>query len=139
MIAYIYAAWGDRLALKIYIEAVHRLDASSERSSPMDAWDLTGGLRRRGADRATFWRSNGDMDSRGLFAEADLDAAHRPIRGGTAPGAATGERGSRAYRTRHGYFAARDWDALADIVADDYSSRRSPTGRECGINMAEML
>ena len=44
----------------------------------------------------------------------------------------------RAYSKRWSHFAARDWDALAQLVANNYS-RSITEGRESQINMVEKL
>ena len=54
----------------------------------------------------------------------------RPVRGTQPHDAAAGKRGKPSRRTLLGYFAARDWDAMAEILADDISHRRSPSGGE---------
>ena len=109
--------------LNVYIEAVHRL-------SDLGAvfTHVGHGTSREGFDAE--WRTvdiltvDGDLINRcELFDEADLDAALARFER-----AAAGRR--RDWKTRQAkwyerflaYFAARDWDAMAEILADDISS-----------------
>ena len=73
------------------------------------------------AGNRTSARSNGDSINRSeLFDEADLDAA---LAHGSTSSAVRRRRlenaASRAYERFHTYFAARDWDAMAEMLADD--------------------
>ena len=54
----------------------------------------------------------------------------REVRRTQSAGAAAGERGKPSVRALQACFAARDWDAMAEILADDISQRRSPSGGE---------
>ena len=122
MIAYIRAAWDDSPDTKIYIGAVHRL---SEIGAVVT--HLARGISQEGFDAE--WRDvhvlavEGDMFSRAeLFDEADLDAAIARFDQLSRPATRLENAASRANERTHAYFAARDWDSLAEIVADDIST-----------------
>ena len=65
----------------------------------------------------------GELFSRSeLFNEADLDAAIARFDQLSRPATRLENAASRANERSHAYFAARDWDAIAEIVADDIST-----------------
>ena len=122
MIAYIQAAWDDSPDTKIYIGAVHRLGKIGAVVT-----HLARGISQEGFDAE--WRDvhvlavEGDMLSRSeLFDEADLDAAIARFDQLSRPAPRLENAASRANERSHAYFAARDWDAIAEIVADDIST-----------------
>ena len=62
----------------------------------------------------------GDLISRGeLFDEADLDAALARFDELSRPAPRLENAASRVYDRFNAYFAARDWDAMAEMMADD--------------------
>ncbi len=80
-------------------------------------------------DLLTF---EGDLISRcEIFDEADLDAALARFDELSRPAPRLENTASRAHDRFQAGFAARDWDAVAEIFADDICHRRSPSGREC--------
>ncbi len=121
-IAYFRAAWELAADLNIYIETVHRL-------SDLGAVFTHVG---KGTSRDGFeaeWRTvdlmtvEGDMISRGeLFDEADLGAAIARFDRLSQPAPRLENTASRANERSHIHFAAREWGALAEIVADDIST-----------------
>ena len=121
MIAYIEAAWVDSPDTKIYIEAVHRL---SEIGAVVT--HLSRGISQEGFDAE--WRDvhvlgvDGDMLSRSeLFDEADLDAAIARFDELSRPTPRLENAASQVADRYLAHFAARDWDALAKVLADDIS------------------
>ena len=63
---------------------------------------------------------DGDLINRcEMFDEADLDAALARFDELQPPGAAAGKRGKPSVERYLTHFAARDWDAMAEILADD--------------------
>jgi len=120
MTAYLRARWDSEQGLRTYIEIVHRLNNLGavfsqvlEATSPegVDAeWRIVGLITVAGelVDRAE------------IFDEADLDAAiakfeqlSRPVRHLENAASQMGDRFLA-------YFAADDWDALAEILAEDF-------------------
>ena len=122
LIAYLRAGWERHQDIRIYVEAVHRLnDLGAVVTHAAD------GTSREGFDAE--WRAidlftvEGDLINRcEIFDEADLDAAHREVRPAQPAGTAAGKRGKPSRRTLAARFAARDWDAMAEILADNFSS-----------------
>ena len=122
MIAYLKAAWADSPDTKIYIAAVHRLS------------DLGGvvthvahGISQEGFDAE--WRDihvltvDGEMVSRSeLFDEASLDAALARFEELRPHARRLENTASRTYERLQECYAARDWDAISDMVADDVSN-----------------
>ena len=122
MIAYIQAAWDDSPDTKIYIAAVHGL---SEIGAVVT--HVAHGISQDGFDAE--WRDvhvlavEGDIFSRcELFNEADLDTAIARFEQLSRPATRLENAASRANERSHDYFAARDWDAIAEIIADDIST-----------------
>jgi hypothetical protein len=132
LMAYVQAALKDARRHRIYIETVHRLtDLGAVTTHPGTAtsregfdaeWRLTG-----------FFVVDGDLINRyEIFDEDDLDTAlarfdelhPQPPR---LENAAT-----QAYECIQAHFAARDWDAMAEALADDVfrDDRRRVVGAE---------
>ncbi|MFZ0719140.1 MAG: ATPase, partial [Mycobacterium sp.] len=122
MIAYIQAAWDDSPDTnKIYVGAVHRLSKIGAVVAIQ-----AHGISEQGFDAE--WRDvhllavEGDMLSRcELFDEDDLDAAIARFEQLGQPGQRLENAASRVFENEWLHFAARDWDALAELVADNYS------------------
>jgi DNA-binding SARP family transcriptional activator len=122
MIAYIQAAWVDSPDTKIYIAAVHRLS------------DLGGVVTHvaHGISQEGFhaeWRDinvltvDGEMTSRSeLFDEADLDTALATFDGLSRPAPRLENTATKVEERFQAYFAARDWAAMGEILADDISA-----------------
>ena len=74
----------------------------------------------------------GDLISRcEVFDEADLDAALARFEELQPPAPRLENAASRVDERFVAYFAARDWDAMAEMLADDIFNGRSPSGGEC--------
>ena len=85
------------------------------------------GISQEGFDAE--WRDvhvlavEGDMVSRSeLFDEADLDAAIARFDQLSRPAPRLENAASQAYERFHAYFAARDWDAMAEIAGRESSA-----------------
>ena len=66
---------------------------------------------------------DGDLLNRcELFDEADLDAALARFEELSRPAPRLENAASQAYERLRAHFAARDWDAMTEMLADDYSS-----------------
>jgi class 3 adenylate cyclase len=114
--------WDFTPDLTIYIEAVHRL-------SDLGAifTQVSHGTSQAGFDAE--WRVvelvtiDGDLQSRGeLFDEADLDAAFARFKQLSQPAPRLENEATKTYERCNAYFVARDWDAVAAILADDVTS-----------------
>ena len=122
MVAYIQAAWDDSPDTKIYVAAVHRL---SDLGAVVT--HVAHGTSREGFDAE--WRDihvltvDGDTLSRSeLFDEVDLDAALARFEelGSVTPRLENGA--TRVDERFQAYFAARDWAAMGELLADDMSA-----------------
>ena len=117
--AYIRATWDLMPEARIYIEAVHRLS----NLGAVVTHAATAGPRNRastpsGGDHIVT--VDGDLISRcELFDEADLDAALARFDELSRPAPRLENAASRVNERFRAYFAARDWDAMAELLADD--------------------
>ncbi|MFI5508307.1 BTAD domain-containing putative transcriptional regulator [Mycobacterium sp. NPDC051804] len=119
---FVRASWDDMRDVRIYIEAVHRLSDIG-----VVATSTSHGTSREGFDAE--WREiavttvHGNMVSRSeLFDATDLDAALARFDElqTTAPGLENGA--SRASNRFAARFAARDLNAMAEMLTDDFSN-----------------
>ena len=121
MIAYLQAAWDDSPDTKIYIAAVHRLGKIGAVVS-----HVAHGISQEGFDAE--WRDvnvlavEGDMLSRSeLFDETDLDAAIARFDQLSRPAPRLENTASRVDKRFQACFAARDWDAMAEMLSEGFS------------------
>ena len=96
---------------------------------------MTHGTSQEGFDAE--WRVinlltvEGDLINRcEMFDEADLDAALARFDELHPPAPQLENAASRGYERYLAHFAARDWDAMAEMLADDISHGRSSSRRE---------
>jgi DNA-binding SARP family transcriptional activator len=121
MIAYLQAAWDDSPDTKIYIAAVHRLGKIGAVVT-----HVAHGISQEGFDAE--WRDvhvltvEGDMVSRSeLFDEVDLDTAIARFDQLSQRAPRLHNAASRLHERFLACFAAGDWDAIAEIMAEDFS------------------
>jgi hypothetical protein len=118
-IPYLRATWDIAPEFGIHIESVHRLtDLGAVVTNTV-----------RGTTREGFeaeWREIATMTVEGyrfsrseLFDETDLDAALATFDELNRPAPWLGNAASRVFDRLKEYFAARDWPAMAEMVADD--------------------
>ncbi|WP_104150814.1 BTAD domain-containing putative transcriptional regulator [Mycobacterium intracellulare] len=119
-VEYLRAGWDLDQTLNLYVETVHRLNDVGA----VFTW-AGYGTSHEGFDAA--WRATnlmtveGEMISRGeVFDEADLDAALAKFDQLSRPAPRLGNTAARVFEHVWSHFAARDWDAVAETVADDY-------------------
>ena len=119
MIEYIRAGWDLEQTIRTYVEVVHRLSDLGAVCT-----DAAHGVSREGFDAE--WRGvdimtvEGDMVNRcEIFDEADLDAALARFDQLSRPAPRLENAASQAAERYMANFAARDWDALAKVLADD--------------------
>ena len=122
MISYIQAAWDDSPDTKIYIGAVHRLSKIGAVVT-----HLARRISQDGFDAE--WRDvhvlavEGDMVSRSeLFDEADLDTAIARFEQLSQPAPRLENTASQVNARFLACVTARDWDAIASILAEDFCS-----------------
>jgi hypothetical protein len=113
------AVWDITPAYSVYIEAVHRLDELGA-----VATQVLKGTSQLGLDAE--WRMidvftvEGDLISRvEVFEEADLDAALARFDELHPQAPRLENAASQVEQRFSAYFAARDWDAMAELVSDD--------------------
>lgn len=118
--AYIRATFDLTPQARIYVEAVHRLSHLGAVITHMSH-----GASLEGFDAE--WREiamltvDGDLLNRGeLFDETDLDAAIAKFEQLSRPTARLENAAARVFEHVWSHFAARDWDAMAETVADNY-------------------
>jgi hypothetical protein len=123
--AYLLATWELSPQSSIYVEAVHRLSISGAVVT-----HVVNGTSQHGFDAE--WRTTvlvtfeGDKINRSeLFDETELEAALARFGELQAQPRQLQNAASQVDQRFWTYFAARDWDAMADLVADDiYSDDR---------------
>ena len=116
------ATWDLAPDLSVYIEAVHRLSDLGAVVTQAVSGTSQDGLRRRVAE-IVLVTVDGDLINRcELFDEADIDAAIARFDELSRPAPRLENAASQANERFWTYFAARDWDALAEILADDIST-----------------
>ena len=122
LIAYIRAAWDLTPDISIHIEAVHRLNDLGAVVT-----HAAHGTSQEGFDAE--WREihiltvEGDLINRcEIFDEADLDAALARFDELQPPAPRLENAASQVAERFRTYFAARDWDAMAEMLADDFST-----------------
>ena len=121
MIPYVHATWDIAPQSRIYIETVHRL---SDRGAVVT--NAMSGSSREGFDAE--WREvflltfNGDdIDRAELFDEADLDAAVAGFEQLSRLTPRLQNTAAVVFEHVWSHFAARNWDAVAETVAENYS------------------
>ena len=130
MTAYIRATLDDTPDFRVYLEAVHRLSDLGA----VVTW-VSSGTSRAGFQAE--WREiniatvEGDLINRSeMFDEADLDTAIARFDGLHQQVPRLGNAASRVIERFQECFAARDWDAMAEILADSVSAEdRRPVVR----------
>ncbi|OBB78043.1 hypothetical protein A5760_22470 [Mycobacterium colombiense] len=115
------AVRGERLALaRLMIGA-----ADVSPGAPQDEFLLLYGIDEDGQVALQVWFDIDDIDT----AIAELDAAQARLEE-LHPRAPLENTATRVYERLHAYFAARDWDAITELLTDDYygDDRRSVVG-----------
>ena len=121
MAAYIRATWDVAPDFRIHIEAVHRLsDLGAVFTQAAHGTSQEGFEAEWRDDRPSDGRRRPDQPQRALRRGRPRRRT-REIRRTQPAGAAAGKRGKPSFERFQAYFAARDWDAMAEILADDVS------------------
>ena len=117
--AIIRATWDLTPDLNIHIETVHRVDQSWSGRHPYGIWDLARRLRSRVADDRPFHGRRRPRHRVELFDEADLDTALARFEELQPQARRLENAASQVVERFWAYFEARDWDAMAEVIADD--------------------
>lgn len=122
LISYLQATLNDTPDIRIRIDAVHRLNSVG--AVITHVWHNTS---QQGFDAE--WRViglstlDGDLISRcELFDDSDLDAALARFDELSRPAASLENAASRMYKRYSASLAAREWDAMAEMLTDDVST-----------------
>ena len=122
MTAYIHALWDDAPDINVYIEVVHRL-SNLGASSPRRRMAPRNRASRPNGGRLGLFTFDGDLLSRcEIFDDADLDAALAKFEELSRPAPQLENAASQCLRALPGALRGRDWDAMAEMLADDFSS-----------------
>jgi class 3 adenylate cyclase len=132
-IEYIRAGWDLDQNINIYIETANRVNDLGA----VFTW-AGYGTSHEGFDAewrgVTLMTVAGEMISRiEVFDEADLDAAIARFDQLSQPAPRLENAASQAYQRIWAYFAARDWEAITKMVADNFSSDDRRRGMNAGI------
>ena len=115
------AAWNVTSDLNNFVEAVHRLDNLGGVVTHVANETSQEGFHAEWRVVSVF-TVEGDMVNRcEVFDEADLDAAIARFDQLSRPAPRLENAASQAVERYSAHFAARDWDALAKVLADDIS------------------
>lgn len=118
----VIAVRGERLALaRLMIGA-----ADVSPGAPQDEFLLLYGIDEDGQVSLQVWFDVEDMDA----AIAELDAMYARLEDERPKPRRLENAATRVYERLHAYFAARDWDAITELLTDDYygDDRRSVVG-----------
>ena len=120
LVEYVRAGWELGQHIHTYVEAVHRLNDLGAVCT-----HVASGASREGFDAE--WRGvqiltvDGEKISRSeLFEEADLDAAITQFAALSRPEPRLETEASQADSRYWTYYRARDWNAIAEMLADDF-------------------
>ena len=121
LISWIRASWDIAPDINLHIEAVHRLT-----NSGAVVTHTANGTSQEGFNAewrvVTLITIEGELINRDeLFDEEDLDTALARFDELSRPAPRLENAATPIYRRVHACFAARDWDALAETLADDIS------------------
>jgi hypothetical protein len=131
--AYLRASWDLTPDLHVFIESVHRLSdlgaVVTQASRGTSHEDFEAEWRQ-----VTLFTVAGDLGNRcEIYDEANLDTALAHFDELDQPAPHLGNAASQAYQRIWGYFAARDWEAIAKMVADNFASDDRRRGVNAGI------
>nr|WP_082971202.1 BTAD domain-containing putative transcriptional regulator [Mycobacterium sp. 852002-51971_SCH5477799-a] len=119
--AYTRVGWDSAQTTNLYVERVHRLCDTGAMVTYAAHETSQEGLRAEWRGIAVF-TLNGDMINRTeVFDESDLDAAIVQFEQLTRPAPQLENAASRVYKRFQEWFAARDWAALAEGLAEEVS------------------
>lgn len=108
----VIAVRGERLALARLVVGADDVSPGA----PQDEFLLLYGIDEDGLVCLQVWFDIDDLDA----AVAELDAAHSRFEAKRPIPRLLENKAARVFADEWSHFAARDWDALADLVADDY-------------------
>ncbi len=122
LIAYLRAGWDLDQYIETYVEVVHRLsDLGAVYTHAAHGVSHEGfNAEWRGVDLLTV---EGNIVNRcEVFDEADIGAALAKFDQLSQPAPQLKNAATRVYERLEAYFAARDWDAITEMLSDDHYS-----------------
>ncbi|MDM4142531.1 MULTISPECIES: BTAD domain-containing putative transcriptional regulator [Mycobacterium] len=118
--AYINAGWDAQQDITVYAEQVHRLSDTGAVIT-YAAQELSAeGLKAEWRGIAVFAAEQGMIHRTEVFGEADIEAAIARFEELHRPAPQLENAASRVFQHVWSHFAAGDWNAMAETVADDY-------------------
>lgn len=118
--AYIHAGWDSGQDINVYVEQVHRLSDVGATITYAAHEVSQEGMTAEWRGIALFAVQDGRIKRTEVFEEADIGAAIRGFDQLTRPAPRLENAAARVFEHVWSHFAARDWDAMAETVADDY-------------------
>ena len=115
------------------VEVVHRLNNLGAVISSVSHETSQEGLEAEWRSICVITLDRDLIDRLEVFDEGDLDAALARFDQLSRPAPRLENAASQVDDRFLAHFAAGDWDAMAEILADDLSNRRSPSGGQPGI------
>ncbi|WP_301337078.1 BTAD domain-containing putative transcriptional regulator [Mycobacterium colombiense] len=118
--AYIHAGWDSKQDIDIYVEQVHRLSDIGTVISYAAHEVSHEGMAAEWRGIALFTVQDGRINRTEVFVETEIEAAIKRFDQLTRPAARFENAAARVFEHVWSHFAARDWDAMAATVADNY-------------------
>jgi tetratricopeptide (TPR) repeat protein len=122
LIASIRSGWDLTPDISVYIEAVHRLSNLGGIVTRVMNGTSQAGFDAEWREIAIVTLEDDRISQVELFDEADIDTALARFAELGRPAPELENAASQVYERCNAYFAARDWDALAEIMADDIAA-----------------
>ena len=120
IIPYVHATWEMAPDVKLYVETVHRLTSIGAVVTQTSRGTSQEGFEAEWREIALF-TFEGDLANRcELFDETDLDTALAHFEELHTAAPKLENAASRVSERILAHFAARDWDAMAEMLADNY-------------------
>ncbi|WP_431190742.1 BTAD domain-containing putative transcriptional regulator [Mycobacterium senriense] len=118
--AYIHAGWDSQENINIYVEQVHRLSDIGTAITYAAHEVSQEGMTAEWGGIALFAVRGGRINRTEVFDETDIDAAIARFEQLNRPAPRLDNAAARVFERVWSQFAARDWDAMAEKVADNY-------------------
>ncbi len=120
MTAYIHDLWADASDINVYIEVVHRLNNFGAVVTGAAHGTSQQGFEAEWREIEIFTCDGVLLSRFELFDEADLDAALAKFEQLTAPAPRLENAASQVDARYWNCFAARDWNTIAEILAEEF-------------------
>ncbi|WP_081395981.1 BTAD domain-containing putative transcriptional regulator [Mycobacterium colombiense] len=118
--AYIHAGWDSKQDINVYVEQVHRLSDIGTAVTYAAHEVSHEGMVAEWRGIALFTVEDGRINRTEVFVETEIDAAIKRFDQLARPAIRFENAAARVFEHVWSHFAARDWDAMAATVADNY-------------------